>query len=40
MTPDRAPKQTLFSSVEYGEGKEEDHTTTGEIWEWRSIETH
>lgn len=28
-----APKQTLFSSVEYGEGEEEKHTPVGEDWE-------
>lgn len=33
MRPVHAPKQTLFSSVEYGEGEEEKHTPVGEDWE-------
>lgn len=33
MRPEHAPKQTLFSSVEYGKGKEEKHTPVGENWE-------
>lgn len=30
MRPAHAPKQTLFSSVEYGEREEEKHTPVGE----------
>lgn len=32
MRPAHAPKQTLFSSVEYGEREEEKHTPVGEDW--------
>ena len=43
MRPERAPKQTLFSSVEYGKGKEEKHTPVGENWgreEYRDTLNH
>lgn len=31
MRPAHAPKQTLFSSVEYGEREEEKHTSRGRL---------
>lgn len=37
MRPEHAPKQTLFSSVEYGKGKEEKHTPVGENWGRQNI---
>lgn len=37
MRPEHAPKQTLFSSVEYGKGKKEKHTSVGENGERQSL---